>query len=77
MLVQRPNYKLAKWAEIGNDVKDFAFEPADQVATMTNAFVAMLNNTEGRNIPLCKPRSTKHRLPWMRGAGIKKQRTRK
>ena len=75
--VRRQNYKRANWAKIKKDILDFAFEPEDQVATMSSKFVAMLNDTKGRNIPLCRPRSMKHRLPWMRGAGIKNQRARK
>ena len=71
----RPNFKRAKWGEIKDDVRGFSFEPSDLVATMTDKFVAMNNNTKKNNIPLCRPRSIKHRLPWM--PGYKKQRVRR
>ena len=73
----RPNFKRAKWGEIKDDVRGFSFEPSDPVATMTDKFVAMINNLKKSNIPLCRPQSVKHQLPWMQGARIKKQRVKR
>ena len=73
----RPNYKRANWTKIKDDVKRFTFEPHEQASSMMNSFLTLINKTRKENIPSCKPRSTKHRLPWMRCAKIKVQRLRR
>ena len=44
---------------------------------MMDRFADMLHKTKKANIPTCRPPSTKHRLPWMRSARMKVQRTNK
>ena len=73
----RLNYKKAKWEKIRDDIRRFSFQPNDQVCNMSDKLISMIDATKKENIPACKPRSTKQRLPWMRGAKIKEQRTRR
>ena len=45
---------------------------------MTNdKLLELIDESKSRNIPLCRPRSLKFCLPWMRNAGLKKQGTAK
>ena len=73
----RLNFKRANWARMREDVNNFAFNPSEQVRGMIDNFIAMVNSTKKENIPVAKPRSQKHRLPWMRGSRIKKHRSRR
>ena len=73
--VLRPNFKRANWNRMKADIKCLSFEPNDQCSTMMDNFLDMLNETKKAHVPVCRPRSTKHRLPWMRGARLKSQRT--
>ena len=73
----RPNYKRAKWEEIKDDIKGFMLQPEDNVGVKTDKFLAMIDSSRDKNIPLCKPKSKNQRLPWMRGSKIKEQRTRR
>ena len=73
--MQRPNFNRADWQRIKTDVKCLSLKPDEPSSAMMDKFVDMVNKTKKVNVPLCRPRSTKHRLPWMRGARIKKQRT--
>ena len=75
--VRRPNFKRADWTKIKRDINDFTFESEDQVGMMADKFLAMIERTKKANIPLCKPRSSRHRLPWMRGAKIKGQKSKR
>ena len=76
---KRLNFKRANWAKIRHDLKKFKFEDgsAGSVGEMANGLTSMINNTKNENIPICRPRSKKNRLPWMRGAKIKGQRVRR
>ena len=69
----RPNFKRAKWGEIRDDFRNFSFEDDDEVSVMADKVVGMVDSTRKRNIPPCRPRSRKQRLPWMRGSKIKEQ----
>ena len=73
----RPNFKRANWAGLKKEVKDFTIGPSEPVSIMMDRFTTMIDNAKNRHIPPCKPRSMKHRLPWMRGNRIKQQRLRK
>ena len=73
----KPNYKRAKWGKIREDIADFSFQMSDNVSVMTDKLVDMINSTRATNIPACRPRSKKQRLPWMRGSKIKEQRARR
>ena len=73
----RPNYQRANWNNIRRDIKNFSFDQGDQVGTMADKFLARINSTRKENIPPNKPRSTRQRLPWMRGSKVKEQRSRK
>ena len=75
--VMRPNFKRANWTQIKDDFDQFTFESNAEVGDMMDDLLSTINNTKKSNIPLCKPRSVKHRLPWMRGTKIKLQRTKK
>ena len=76
-IVQRPNFKRANWNRIKNDIEACVFERRAKVENMMDDFQAMINDTKKRNIPVCRPRSMKNRLPWMRGTKIKEQRSRR
>ena len=69
-LKPRPNYKRADWATIKEDIKGLVFEPEEKSGKMMDRLVDKLNETKKTNIPTCRPRSNKHRLPWMRSAKI-------
>ena len=71
----RPNFKRAKWANLKCDLRKYQNAPEDQPSTMYDKFVGMIEEVKGRHIPTCKPRKNKHRLPWMKGAGMRIQRT--
>ena len=71
---RRLNYRRAEWTVIRDDIDKFSLDPNDSTNAMMDNFISMVNKTKRENIPMCKPRSLKHRLPWMRGARIKKQR---
>ena len=73
----RLNYNRAKWEKIRDDIRGFSFESNDNVGAISDKFIAMIDATKKTNIPASKPRSTKQRLPWMRGSKIKEQRTRR
>ena len=75
--ILRHNYKKANWAEMKKDIASFQLDPNDPPGIMNDKIVAMINETKAKNIPYCKPRMSKQRLPWMKGAGLKKQRNRK
>ena len=72
--VLRPNFKRAKWADLKADLRGFANEPENQPSEMYDEFVTMINNVRDRHIPKCKPKTNRHRLPWMKAPKIKKQR---
>ena len=73
----RPNYKLANWEAFKTDLRHFEFSANDSPNTMNNELVEKIKELEAKHIPLCRPRNNKNRLPWMRGAAIKKQREKK
>ena len=75
--ITRPNYKRANWNRMREDIKSFSFKDNDHVNAMTDKFVDMIDLSRKRNIPPCRPRSAKMRLPWMRGSKIKEQRSRR
>ena len=72
--VPRRNFKRANWDNIKNDLREFEIEPRDSATLMNDKLVTLLNDSKTRNIPMCRPRSNKYRLPWMKNAGIKRQR---
>lgn len=75
--VLRRNFKRANWENIKRDMHNFEAEPSDTANSLNEKLVAKINESKTRNVPLCRPRSLKYRLPWMRNARIKKQRTEK
>ena len=48
----RPNYKRAKWEEIKDDIKGFMLQPEDNVGVKTDKFLAMIDSSRDKNIPL-------------------------
>ena len=74
-LATRYNFKLAKWSDIRRELRDYRIEPSDQPSLMYDRLVAKIKEAKTRHIPKCRPKSNKHRLPWMRSTKIKKQRT--
>ena len=75
--VIRRNFKHANWDKIKDDLRNFEVDPNDSPCTSNDKLVAFINETKTRNIPYCRPRSTKYRLPWTRNASVKKQRAAK
>ena len=73
----RPNYKLANWEAMKTELCDLEFSSNESPDAMNNELVEKIKELEGKHIPLCKPRSNRNRLPWMRGTSIKKQREKK
>ena len=73
----RRNFKRANWVNIKKDLRELEIEPMDSPNDINEKLVTLLNKTKAMNVPQCRPRSTKYRLPWMRNAGIKVQRAAK
>ena len=75
--VLRPNFKRADWKKIKRDVQSLTLDPSEPAGAMMDKFLAMIDKSKKDNIPVCRPRSIKNWLPWMRHAKNKQQRTRK
>ena len=71
----RLNFKRANWAEIRKDIASFQLDPWEGVNNMMDNLGAKISDAKKDHIPICKPRSRKQRLPWMRGSKMKGQRT--
>ena len=69
--VLRRNLKRENWVNIKRDLQELAREPGGSPNDMNERLVAVINDTKAKDVPLCRPRSTKYRLPWMKNAGIK------
>ena len=69
----RLNFKRARWADLKADLRGFKNE-VSQPSAMYNELVSHINTAKNCHIPKCRPRSDRHRLPWVRGPKIKKQR---
>ena len=75
--VTRHNFKRANWAGMKNDFRSFEFEAADSPSKMNDELVEFIDKLKTKYVPLCRPKSKQHRLPWMRNAGLKAQRREK
>ena len=73
----RRNFRNANWSIIKSDIRDFKMELRDSPSCINDKMVEMINDTKSRNVPYCKPKSTKYRLPWMKGSKLKRQRAAK
>ena len=73
----RRNFKRADWVGIKSELRDFQFDQTDSPTTMNDKLVKLIDNLKAKHIPLCKPKSIQHRLPWMRNAKLKSQKTEK
>ena len=71
----RPNFKQARWSDLKSDLRDYENAAEDRPSLMFDKFVTMVNDAKTKHIPMCKPRSNRHRLPWMRSPRIKRQGT--
>ena len=76
-MVTRHNFKKADWAGVKDDLRSFKFEECDSPSIMNDKLVQFINVVKEKHIPLCRPKSIQHRLPWMRNAGLKVQRREK
>ena len=72
--VLRRNFRKANWNTIKNDMRSFHIEPNDSPNSAYDKLVSMIDDSKAGNVPYCRPKSTKFRLPWMRNASIKSQR---
>ena len=73
--ITRFNFKRAKWADIKSELRGYQNESHDKPSLMYDKFLAMVGEAKNRHVPKCRPRTNKHRLPWMRSPKMKKQRT--
>ena len=73
----RPNFKRANWTAIKGQLRIYKNDPSDPPNVMVEKLVAKIDELRETFIPHCRPRGIKHRLPWMRGNCLKKQRTEK
>ena len=73
----RLNFKRANWTEMKKDIASFQLDPREGASSMTDNLMARISDAKRNHIPICKPRSKKQRLPWIRGSKMKKQRTEK
>ena len=70
----RRNFRRADWTKIKSDICVFRMEPSDSPNSLNDKLVEMIEKTKSENVPFCKPKSTKCRLPWMKGSRIKRRR---
>ena len=70
----RHNFKRANWEEMRKELRNFELDSNDSPDTMNGILVEKIKELKVKHIPLCRPRSNKNRLPWTKGAAIKKQR---
>ena len=70
----RHNFKNANWEAMKKDLSTFELNSDDSPDEMNRILVEKINELKTKHIPLCRPKSNKNRLPWMKGAAIKKQR---
>ena len=75
--VLRRDFKRANWKEMKNDLANYQLDPNDSPEVMNDKLVTLIKETKEKHIPYCKPKKNKHRLPWMKGAGLKCQKNRK
>ena len=75
--VTRHNFKKADWNGVKNDFRSFKFEEQDSPTIMNDKLIKLINEVKAKHVPLCRPKSIHHRLPWMRNAGLKDQRREK
>ena len=75
--VLRRNFRKADWNSIKNDIRSFKIGHDDSPNAIYENFLKMVDNSKSKNVPLCRPKSVKYRLPWMRNSGIKRQRKEK
>ena len=75
--VMRPNFRRADWDSMKDDIKGFRINREDRTNDINDKFIAMIDETKSKNVPKCRPKSLKVRLPWMKKASIKKQRATK
>ena len=73
----RSNFRRANWESIKDDIKAFKINRGDKSDDINDRFISMIDETRSKNVPKCRPKSVKVRLPWMRKSSIKKQRTAK
>ena len=73
--VLRPNFKRARWGDLKADLREFENESENRPSAMYDGFVLKINDARNKHIPKCRPKTNRHRLPWMRGPRISKQRT--
>ena len=75
--IPRPNFKKANWTKIKEDVRNLSIDQGDSASDMMKKMATGISDTKKANIPACKPRSKKHRLPWMKCAKIKRQKAKR
>ena len=76
-MLTRHNFKRADWNAVKSYFRIFEFEEQDSSTIMNDKLVKFINEVKSNHIPLCRPESIHHRLPWMRNAGLKAQRREK
>ena len=74
-MVMRPNFKLARWTEVRNDLRDYESCEGNLPTQMYDEFLTMLGEAKNKHIPKCRPKTNKYRLLWMRSPRIRRQRT--
>jgi hypothetical protein len=72
--VLRHDYKKANWKDLKKDLATYQFDPNDTPGVMNDKLVTLIKEAKAKHIPYCKQKNNKHRLPWMKGAGLKRQR---
>ena len=70
----RPNFKRANWTAIKAQLRRYQNDPLDPPGVMVEKLVGKIDELREVFIPHCRPRGTKHRLPWMKASSLKKQR---
>ena len=73
----RYNFKRADWASVKAGIRQFRFDPDDSPTVMNAKLTECINDLKVKHIPRCRPKSIQYRLPWMRNAGLKAQRSEK
>ena len=69
----RPNFRQAKWMDLKADIRNHENDARSRPSVMYDKFVSMIKEVKAKHVPNCRARTNKHRLPWIRSPGIKKQ----
>jgi len=70
---QRYNFRKADWRGFKNELKQIEWDQNESAEALNNHLTAKIQQLKKQYVPLMLPRRNQTKLPWMKNAGIKKQ----